>query len=234
MKAKHRRIPGLLAITSIVLVLSLAGCTTTDTSSGDTTATTAATTMTAAVTTTASPNTPLTAQQLTDVTAVLNDPENNGFICTTYDRVQDINLYIALYEMKGGSTELDLSKKSTELSDLESATNTSLNSPGRVLKYPLADLNAFLIKEIGISVSDTMSNTDTTGFIYMEKYDAYYLVRGDDYTAMTVTVTDSYINADGQYIISYTGENGYDYHGPGTVTLLKTSDGYQFVSNVKS
>ncbi|MCL2884090.1 MAG: hypothetical protein FWF49_01215 [Oscillospiraceae bacterium] len=223
-------------------VCSLAGCTSTTSSSSDST-TAATTTTTSAATTAAISGTPLTAAQLADIDTFLTDADstdNNGFILTTYGRVQDIDLYEALYELKAGAggTFLDLSTPSAELSTVEAAVGSLDNiadEPTKVIKYPRAQLDAFLIRKIGIPSADAMANTTMAsataplGLLYLEAYDAYYLVGCFSNNWIRVEAQNGVITADGLWVVSFP-RNTDTY----TVTLKPTADGYQFVSNVKN
>ncbi|MCL2884089.1 MAG: hypothetical protein FWF49_01210 [Oscillospiraceae bacterium] len=227
----------LILALSAAFVCALAGCTSTTPSSSD--STTAATTTTTTVTTATTADTPLTDEQLNNVLTFLNDPENNGFVTTTYDRVQDINLYWALYELKtgAGGTALDINTPSAELGAVEAVAG-SLATTNKVIKYPHAQLDAFLMQKIGIPSADAMSNslwtsTNAFGLIYLEAYDAYYLVGGDDYTGMQIGArTGNSVTPDGVYEVSITFGNPSEISG--VVTMQKTADGYQFISNVKN
>ena len=168
----------------------------------------------------------LTAQELTELETFLNDKANNGLISSLnlYTRPEEISLYFALSEGAG------IGRFHTELE--ETQRQAVVNAPGYTefapcLVFRGADIKAYLQTKLGVSLADLSGGTAELD--YVEEYDLYFL-QHTDYNGCTVDVTAGEIDKNGHYVVAYTA------HEPGklyVVTLRKTAEGYQFVSNLE-
>lgn len=73
---------------------------------------------------------------------------------------------------------------------------------------------------------DETNKKNLDQFIYLEEYDAYYLLHGDT-NFQRCTVTSLKQNEDGTIALTYEQESGEK----GIVTLKGSKGSYQFVSN---
>lgn len=169
--------------------------------------------------TTASAQT-LTANALKEIETFLNKAENNGFISYNhfYSRPEDVSLYEVFYS----------SSALVEGTERETCLQAGIG----VEAYPLfkvtrAEAEATVQKKLGISLTNVVEGMSK--FRYMESTDAYYLSHTDS-NYWTVTVLGGTITREGLYAVRYRSTNTGAQDT--TVTLRKTEDGYQFVSNL--
>lgn len=194
------------------------------------TTTSAVTTTSAPVTTTTPTTTPsqpgtLSQAQLEEIQNFLNDSSNNGFVVhNNYTSADEINLNWVFYDGAGISVGIESFSADEKQAVLAAGGwNEFFNPP---IKIKRADANALLLEKCGLSLQDFR---DTLYFfVYVESYDAYYIMHGDmNYSH--ITVVDGMIDQNNNYVVNYyiTDFCKQIY----TVTLRKTDKGYQFISN---
>ena len=86
-------------------------------------------------------------------------------------------------------------------------------------------MDAFLQEYLGVALDET-NKKNLDQFIYLEEYDAYYLLHGDT-NFQRCTVTSLEQNEDGTIALTYEQESGEK----GIVTLKGSKGSYQSVSN---
>lgn len=227
---KKRSIFSLTAVL-LCLALILCGCgeasvdeppaTTTTTTTGETTPTPGA----------------LSEQDLADIQAFLRDVSNYGFIGpNVYDSTEWISPNYVFYDGAGLDGIPYTNWSQEELQDiLETTQWERLYITPR--KYVQADVDTLFEQKTGISISDVnmLPQTDfpysgeVAAFMLNSDYSAYYVIHGDGAYLYEAHVSGGKIDADGLYVINYS--DGSTYATQYTVTLRKTEDGYQFVSN---
>ena len=171
--------------------------------------------------------TTLEEQKIVEIQKYLNDVSNNGFLCNNlYSSPKDVNLGSVFYDGAGISNSGNLDWSEEEKSDVLAATHWEdySNPPLKLIK---TDIDAFLLKKIGISLENVSNGM--TDFFYVDKYNAYYTMHGDT-NYHTVDVSDAQLDEAGLYVVNYMATDLTDKY---TVTLKKTDDGYRFVSNSK-
>ena len=93
------------------------------------------------------------------------------------------------------------------------------------IKTQRTEMDAFLQEYLGVALDET-NKKNLDQFIYLEEYDAYYLLHGDT-NFQRCTVTSLEQNEDGTITLTYEQESGEK----GIVTLKGSKGSYQFVSN---
>lgn len=86
-------------------------------------------------------------------------------------------------------------------------------------------MDDFLQKYAGVTLDET-NKKDLDQFIYLEEYDAYYLLHGDT-NFQRCKVLSLEKNEDGTIVLTYEQESGEKE----IVTLKESGDSYQFISN---
>ncbi len=159
----------------------------------------------------------------------LTAQENIGFVGSLHEYAtpQDIDLHWALYDGMGIGRLYD------DLTAEEIAAGVLIEYVA-VTAFHRRDVERVFKAKTGIAVADLKSGTKN--ITYFETLDLYAIYHSD--TNMFPVAIDSItVTQDGRYAVRYhdaNGENsadGIDYY---TVTLNKTADGYQFVSNRRS
>lgn len=176
--------------------------------------------------------TPLSTAQLDEIEAYLNKTENNGFVSTLnlYNAPQEASLYAIFYDGAGvgewGSSHWDATEQAAVLAACDW---DEFYVP--VLKIKAADMEQVLQAKLGVSYAQMEKTMEECGFHYVKEYDAYYDMHSDtNYLAVEVSAVT--LNPEGLYVVEYT-QPQYDEDDRLAVTLRPTTDGYQFVSNVK-
>lgn len=170
--------------------------------------------------------TPLTAEQMTEIENFLNEEENNGFISYTneYAKPEDIDLWLVFYNI---GTQSYLWSK--EEQDGVLAAGIWDEYYVSVYKVEKSYADALLRKRTGLSLDDFGGTIPH--FHYIEAYDAFYNMHSDT-TYDSVWAIDGVIDENGNYVVRYNKSS--DVSNLCIVTLRKTDDGYQFISNLES
>lgn len=170
---------------------------------------------------------PLSEERLTEIEAMLNDEENNGFVSMNeYTCPEEVSLYDALYNGAGigvGSWEWTDEEVQEYIADIGWE---EMYIP--VLRFARADVEALVQKKLGISIADLTKDIDLS---YSQKYDTYYHAHSDS-QYQPVEVLSGWLEGGegGLFIVDY--KIGWG-DGKGRVVLKLTKDGYRFVSNVE-
>ncbi len=156
------------------------------------------------------------------LTKFLSARENNGFIgsLNMYAAPQDADLQWVLYDGAG------IGRTGEQLTEAEIAAGVP-NENVPVTVYAREDIETLLKKKLGVSIADLKNGTQ--GLTYFENPDVYALYHTD--TNMFSVVVDVIAGKDAVYTVQYHAEN--DASQVFLVTLRRTADGFQFVSNVK-
>ncbi|MBQ4065141.1 MAG: hypothetical protein IJD10_03480, partial [Clostridia bacterium] len=144
------------------------------------------------------------------------------YIATDFFTPEDINLFIAFYDYDGPAITKEEKEAYSEI------------YPGNVYeitKIPRADLEAEVMKNLGISVTQDMidrflgiqdPHAKYPYVYYLEEYDAYYMSHSD--TALEYhRLCEGYYTTDGRYLLLLYSP---DDHGPPILTLYDPVDGY--------
>ena len=87
-------------------------------------------------------------------------------------------------------------------------------------------MEAYLQKKAGVSLADVTGGAN--GLTYVEEYDLYFLQHTDT-NYQTIEINNVTTDAVGHHVVTYTVSNTDTY----VVTLARSDDGWQFVSNVQ-
>ena len=165
----------------------------------------------------------LSEKELVAIEAFLNDEENNGFVSfNEYDSPEEVSLHYALYDigvhsMDWTEDEIEAYMNATGQTDRE----TAFLMP--VFRHDRAETEALMQKKLGISITLTVDNMKMS---YIEGLDAFFTSHTDS-GYRPVHPLRGWLE-DGLWVVDY--EIGYS-GDAGRVTLKRTEDGYQFVSN---
>lgn len=149
---------------------------------------------------------------------------NNMLLTSEYSKPEEIDLLQLFY---GGIRGTASNISEEEFAALGQINEYLLNLD--IIKITTAEMDAFLKKNLGLGLEETQKKR-LDDFFYFEQFDSYYLAVGDT-NFDWCTVTSGVWETDGRVTLKYRKE--YD-GGDWTVTLLKTEDGYLFVSNARS
>ena len=178
-----------------------------------------------------SSGTALSTAQISDLAVFLNNEANNAFVGRTeYASPKDIDLTMVLYDGLGLFENYD-NLSAEEQADIASATGWYIGGMP-IFKLEKSRMEKSIKAKIGIELDEVTMNIDeVTDFFYIEKYDAYYTCHGDT-EQKPITISGCKTTKDGLYAIDY--YTSYYPEDKCTVTLKKTDDGYQFISDVKA
>ena len=143
----------------------------------------------------------------------------NMMLSSYYDTAADIDLYELFYNGTG---------ERNEVTDEEIAALVEIcpwAAEVDVIKDSTVWMDAFLQEYAGVTLDET-NKKNLDQFIYLEEYDAYYLLHGDT-NFQRCTVLSLEKNEDGTIVLTYEQESGEK----GIVTLMGSKGSYQFVSN---
>ena len=141
----------------------------------------------------------------------------NMMLSSYYDTAADIDLYELFYNGPTGIQE--------EVTEAEQTAIGPVAFEHYPIKTQRTEMDAFLQEYAGVTLDET-NKKNLDQFIYLEEYDAYYLLHGDT-NFQRCTVISGEKNADGVITLTYEQEGGKK----GIVTLKESGDGYQFLSN---
>lgn len=150
---------------------------------------------------------------------------NNMLLTSEYSKPEEINLLQLFY---GGIRGTASNISEEEFAALGQINEYLLHLD--IIKVTTAEMDAFLKKNLGLGLEETRKK-NLDDFFYFEQFDSYYLAVGDT-NFDWCTVTSGVWETDGRVTLKY--EKKHDAVGEWTVTLLKTEDGYLFVSNARS
>lgn len=141
----------------------------------------------------------------------------NMLLSSYYDTAADIDLYELFYNGPTGIQE--------EVTEAEQTAIGPVAFEHYPIKTQRTEMDAFLQEYLGVALDET-NKKNLDQFIYLEEYDAYYLLHGDT-NFQRCTVTSLEQNEDGTIALTYEQESGEK----GIVTLKGSKGSYQFVSN---
>ncbi len=166
--------------------------------------------------------------ELSEIEEYLNKIENNGFISSNYyNSPEEIDITRVFYDGAGikiGLNQWDEGESDAVLSAMN--LDEFYTSP---FKIRYSDADEHLKEKCGLSLESF--NNAIGYFTFVEAYDAFYTMRSDT-NFMTVSVSDGVVNENGTLKVNYTSSFIKD--SSFTVTLRKTENGYQFISNIKN
>ena len=170
----------------------------------------------------------MTADEQAEMQDFLNEMSNNGLVgyLNLYDAPQNVSLREMFYQGIGAE-EVDWQEGEVEAL-LRAAGWEELYTS--VTKVPAMGVEQLVLDKLGLTLDEMATTMEQEGFVYLSEYDAYYHMHGDTNYA-PVTVVDGSKDADGRYYVQYHMDSF-----PGEVykvTLRKTENGYQFVSNTR-
>ena len=149
------------------------------------------------------------------------DNMNNMLLSSEYSSPEEIDLFQLFYNGVSGAK--------SQTSEDELALLAELRSDAPYLditKVTVNDMDAFLQENLGLKMEETQK-TGLDEFIYLEKYDSYYVIAGDT-NFDWCTVISGIWESDDRLTLEYEKEHE---RGRWLVTLQKKDDGYLFVSN---
>ena len=168
--------------------------------------------------------TPLTADQIVELTVFLNDPVNNGFVGRgDYARPEDVDLSMVLYEGMRFAQFVP-----------------SYGVPKFQMKRQ--DIDAYLREKTGVSLASAMRWTGREGgpyeegdyysrnLTYVKKSDVFQMQHSDS-EAQEIQILSGTMDA-GQFVIQYHPMNDFYKGLTHTLTLRQSPGGYQFVSDL--
>ncbi len=160
----------------------------------------------------------------------LNLIENNGFVSYNYyTKPQDVNLKYVFYDGAGIKIEKsDWAEGEAEKVLDATGWDEFFVAP---VKIKFEDADNLLKEKCGLSLNDFGSNPQIEGYVFVEEFNSFYALRSDT-NRCSIEVTDGYIDENGDYVVNYTSPlyQNNDF----TVTLKKTENGYQFISNIRN
>lgn len=167
----------------------------------------------------------LDAKELGTLSGFLSGMDAYGFVQSMYDDVRDVNLSAVFYS-GGGIGEEGLAEKTAD-EYLKISGQEEFFTDYIALKE--ADINQLLLDKTGYGLADMHY---ALGWCYLPDSEAYGREAGDT-NYMAPQVVDGVKTPDGTYYVEYHNPNYdmYDEKSDCILTLKKTDDGYQFVSN---
>ncbi len=172
--------------------------------------------------------TEISQDELDEIEEFLNNIENNGFISSNYyDSPEEIDVTLVFYD--GAGIKIGLNQWADGESDaVLSAMNLDefFVSP---FKISYSEADEHLKEKCGLSLKSFGNKIGS--FTFVDSYNAFYTMRSDT-NFMTVSVSDGMIDENGILRVNYTSSFIQD--STFTVTLRKTENGYQFISNIKN
>lgn len=142
----------------------------------------------------------------------------NMMLICLYQDVKDINLFQLFYN--GTGTPQPVSDREKELLTIVDENAAVLD----IIKVTSQEINAFLLKYAGISFSDC-NQVGLDEFIFLQEYDAYYLIHGDIEYA-TCNILSGVHLGDDTIVLKYELNKELRY-----VTLREMNAKYQFIAN---
>lgn len=166
--------------------------------------------------------TDLSEEEQTFFTAFIQEKENYGFLLSEYDAPQDVMIWEVLYSGAGFGEGIPEEDKALYL---EKTQQEEIYTD--CLKMTRQDIDSFLQRKLGVGL-DEMSNP--LEMVYLEETDAYYNQAGDT-NYVPFACTGGTRQGD-TYTLHFTPAADWPEGEPDRETiLLKTGDGYRFVSN---
>ena len=167
--------------------------------------------------------TPLNGKEITEITAFLNEVDNNGFVFdNVYTTPEEIDLLSVFYD-----TGIHLRYCGEDEWNYVLEEGPWEEFYLSVYKIERSYVEDLLLKRTGLSLSDYGGTIPY--LYYLEKYDSFYMMRSD--TCINyVEVVDGVIDENGFYVVRYLSEGSTLY----LLTMRKTEDGYQFLSNIET
>lgn len=144
----------------------------------------------------------------------------NMMLCSQYHVIADIDLFQLFYNGIPGIEQQISSEERADLTEYNEA-NIDLD----IIKITHTQINEFLQEYAGVNLEDTNQN-GLDQFIYLEEYDAYYLIHSD-INYFHCNIISGTRNEDDTITLKYEMNNER-----AAVTMKENENGYQFISNI--
>lgn len=171
----------------------------------------------------AADETELTEEEQTFFTDYIQDKENYGFLLSEYDAPEDVNLFEVLYSGAGFGEWIPEEDRALYLNKVQQdEIYTDCQKMSR------QDIDDFLQRKLGLGLADM---TVPLEMVYLEETDAYYNEAGDT-NYIPFACTGGTRQGD-TYTLRFTPAADWAMGSGGDreTVLVKTEDGYRFVSN---
>ncbi len=169
----------------------------------------------------------LSQDELDEFTDVFDTNEYNGFLVTAYNSTSEIAWDEVLYN--GGGIQKDNVSKSERAAYMDAVGVDEIYTDLTAIEAD--DLKEYMETHAGVDYEDVK---DSFIWTYVEKYDSYYFEHGD--TNHMPYTCESGVKTGDLYVLEFTNDysvnNDYFYYPDAELTLRKTDDGYQVISNV--
>lgn len=163
----------------------------------------------------------LSQEELGNFTSFVQRPENYGFLLSSYDRPQDVDLAQVLYSGAGmGSASMDEEERAV----YEEAVGMGIETD--MTRLTTQQIDDFLRQKTGYGLGDMSGGLQWT---YLPEYDAYYHMHGDTNMAF-FTCTSGRVEGD-TIILECNEEGVYTTNRACTLTLKENGGDYIFLSN---
>lgn len=164
----------------------------------------------------------LSVDELKLLNEFINADNNYGFLLSEYAAAEEINLNEVLYNGTGQTGK--------PLTDKEIAAYLKASGMEEIdtdiTKLTTQEINTYLSKKLGITMGEITGPFDWT---YVKEFDSWYSMAGDtNFTTFTVTSGRQVLGD----LLELECVADYEWTSDCRVTLRKTGEGYQFVSNV--
>lgn len=163
----------------------------------------------------------LTREELKSFTNIINSNENYGFLLSEYTSPEGIDLNQVFYNGAGIEAE--------KLSEEEEKTYLNVIGTNQIatdyVRLTTRQIDGFLQEKMGITLVDVKVKLDWT---YLEDYDIWISQHGDTNYVSFTCASGKQIEED-MFLLECATED--EYISDCQITLRKTGDAYQFVSN---
>lgn len=161
----------------------------------------------------------LNSNELKRIEDILNEEENVRFLYSTYNNIDEVNLYFVFSRPKYSANE-------DEIKRYEELTNTELTSP--LYKVSREEIEDLLTIKFG---AEDVKEINKEGLTYLEEEDSYYFINCDD-LSLEINCTSGTKN-NNEYIVNYETKEDSAYKLKGTIKLyIQESDfAYFIISN---
>lgn len=164
----------------------------------------------------------LSADELKDFEAYFSRQDNYGFLLSDYRTPEEINLDELLYS-GAGMEQKDLTEEERR-AFLKAAGQTEQITD--LTRLTTAQIDTFLTQKMGITLNQAGSGL---GWLYLPEYDCYYSEHGDTNMRSFFCIKGE---LDGDIYKIWCLSDGYSqFNLESIVTLKKTSEGLQYLSN---
>lgn len=155
-------------------------------------------------------------------TDFIQEKENYGFLLSEYDIPGDVNLFEVLYSGAGfgeGIPEEDIPLYLEKTQEEEIYTDC--------VKMSRQDIDDFLKRKLGLGLDEMNHSLDV---VYLKETDAYYIQAGDT-NYLPFMCTGGTVQGDTYTLHFAPAADWAETAGERETVLVKTDDGYRFISN---